>query len=700
MEFLVALGVLSAGYLISQEGKLPSYIQPNTNRDFQRVQGSELIRGTQNYAKFRKGDPNKIIGGPPQSFSNFSNFKSPGESDETKEMDSDTGSDFGGDVEENMTNLGVGGPNYKHMPTQGKTPEETFNSRPVLNKVDFTPNFLPMEYVPAGEKGSTKFENAFPGAHGESLTGKPIDPKNFTHNNMVPFFGSSVKQNVDDRANSAHLENFTGQGETYRMKKEVGRFFPLQTNVSNPYGMQNLDGNQREYYYPSNKRHNEAPIQPLQVGPGLNKGYTNLPSGGVQQAETRDYVIPKTVDEMRVKTNPKVSYAGRVISGKHISRRGVIGLVEKNNPDSFYINSPDRYFTTVGECTGPRQRAAVVLKSTNRKETESNKKFHMAPAGPAEGISKSRVRSQKVQRPRKNVYKNETLYRNLDAVSRWAAKYFDYGKESFFAKEQNRQCTQKNKYLGPAGTKVKKNYVKNPNDKARTTIKETTIDNNRLGVAAGRTKNYIKDPNDKARTTIKETTIDNNYLGGVSNGQLVRAYVRKPRKAKTTQRESTSREYFGDVVAKGIQSHGYLRKKMKAKKTNRCDTNRENFGGASAAVPKEYVQWTKKTQRQNINKERIARGRTPGKLGPKKITGKDMVRMTTKRMTDTKNQAILRRGVMSTKVYNSLPGKDSINYTHERSRVPNQPLEKRLDPGILDAFRKNPYTKPLDAWAL
>ena len=51
--------------------------------------------------------------------------------------------------------------------------------------------------------------------------------------------------------------------------------------------------------------------------------------------------------------------------------------------------------------------------------------------------------------------------------------------------------------------------VYDPNDVARTTIKETNIHNEREGNIAGPEKLTIYDPNDIAKTTIKETTIIN-----------------------------------------------------------------------------------------------------------------------------------------------------------------------------------------------
>ena len=39
------------------------------------------------------------------------------------------------------------------------------------------------------------------------------------------------------------------------------------------------------------------------------------PSGGFHQ-DTRDFIIPKSIDELRPASNPQISYKGRVIPGK------------------------------------------------------------------------------------------------------------------------------------------------------------------------------------------------------------------------------------------------------------------------------------------------------------------------------------------------------------------------------------------------
>jgi hypothetical protein len=75
------------------------------------------------------------------------------------------------------------------------------------------------------------------------------------------------------------------------------------------------------------------------VGPGLNQGYTPKPTGGFQQADTRDYILPKTTNELRVLTNRQLSYKSRPTgptgkTGKTVKIGEVIKI-----PDSFYVKS-------------------------------------------------------------------------------------------------------------------------------------------------------------------------------------------------------------------------------------------------------------------------------------------------------------------------------------------------------------------------
>ena len=492
---------------------------------------------------------------------------------------------------------------------------------PIFNKVDGTDQTLPVEFIGANglkqkvqeiekELAPKEYKPQFDrkvndldiptlykdyaaagGWNGISLTGNPVDRESFFHNNMVPFFGGTVKQNIEENSNQTLLESFTGNDANYQQKVELKRddLFKPVANLSNPYGMSNLDGYNLDRYVVSNLRNNQAPIEPIRVGPGLNQGYTAEGSGGFQQANTLDFVLPKTVDELRVKTKPKVSYEGVVVPGSHIAKPGKVGVVAKNKPDTFYVNGPDRLFTSVGDVTGPTLRPDILIRYTNRKTTELKNRV-----GPATAAA---IGSQPQMKP---VFKQSTRInfaganpRNQNAVGQWVingpnkldsliydgdisefrkAKFRndpnkaipnDYGRGSMKTKPNNRQVTGpkmqvtnlsvpnknamapnqpnvrhtrktnivgNNRYGNFQNTGPNRGKVYDPNDLPRTTVKEQMVNNSHQGYFqnTGPNRGQVYDPNDLPRTTIKEQNIDNNYQGNFQNTGPNRGQVYDP----------------------------------------------------------------------------------------------------------------------------------------------------------------------------
>ena len=773
---------------------------------------------------------------------------------------------------------------------------------PIFNKIDGTDRTLPIEFIGANglkqkvqeiekELAPKEYKAQFDrkvndldiptlykdyaaagGWNGISLTGNPVDRESFFHNNMVPFFGGTVKQNIEENSNQTLLESFTGNDSNYQQKVEVKRddMFKPVANLSNPYGTSNLDGYNLDRYIVSNLRNNQAPIEPIRVGPGLNQGYTAEGSGGFQQANTLDFILPKTVDELRVKTKPKVSYEGVVIPGSHIAKPGKVGIVAKNKPDTFYVNGPDRLFTSVGDVTGPTQRPNILIRYTNRKTTELKNRV-----GPATAAA---IGSQPQMKP---VFKESTRInfsganpRNQNAVGQWQinapnkAIPNDYGRGSYKTKPNSRQVTGpkmqitnlsvpnknamapnqpnvrhtrktnivgNNRYgnfqnTGPnrgkvydpndlPRTTIKEQNVNNshqgnfqntgpnrgqvydpnnlprttikeqnidnnhqgyfqntgpnrgqvydpnnlprttikeqmidnnyqgnfqntgpnrgqvydpnnlprttikeqmidnsyqgnfqntgpnrgkvydPNNLPRTTIKEQTIDGNRLGGMTGRTKGMVYDPKNIPAQTIKQQTILNNSMGNIQNQLSGGAYKTKKMDAKNTQRMTTSVHYTGDAT--GPKRGGYTETSVKAKNTVRQFLTGEvkgNAAPASVKAPKSYGDMYNATI--HSIREQVAVGRTPSKEGAKVGVSKEYVNMNTSRHGDQENVRIDNRGVMSTKVYNSIPQPNQFGETHFKDVLPNDPIGvDRINPDILDAFRKNPYSQSLHSFS-
>ena len=191
----------------------------------------------------------------------------------------------------------------------------------------------------------------------------------FKHNNMTPFFGGKMTQNVDLNNDHGKLERFTGVDKFWKPKKETENFASdLNKNSQNVFGKEVTLDFEKSRYVNERFVNNTLPFEQVRVGPGLDDGYTSKPSGGLQQAKKREYEMPKSIDELRYKTNPKETYKGRIIDGQKASLPGEIGKVCKNRVETTYEQTSDMYLRTgdTSNNTKETQRPCVDLKETNR----------------------------------------------------------------------------------------------------------------------------------------------------------------------------------------------------------------------------------------------------------------------------------------------------------------------------------------------
>ena len=410
-----------------------------------------------------------------------------------------------------------------------------------------------------------------------SLTGENKLNDTFTHNNMVPFFGSKVRQNVDVNASNTRLETFTGINHERRNKEEISSMFKLEKG--DIHGTRPMTDELKDRYHASRYHQNTPLTQPINVGPGLNQGYTAAPSGGFQQENTLDFVKQPNVDELRIKTNPKLTYEGRVVSGFKGSRRGVDPSLAQNRVIRFHEYKEMPRMNTTVVTPAAKSEEVYIDRETNRQDTLYS---YSAPAGPSV-----------VRKPASNEeYRNRIVHRqNLQG----------YGvRNAGSSKRQPRlnikYCTEKmpedpteNNYLGHVksalqqivapiqdvlrttiketsihdarvsgnyGSAVKNTTMYDPNDIARTTIKETTIDDEHDGFMGGHVpKLTIHDPNDTTKPTIKETNIHDGRLGQIR--QLANTgHSALPSAPKTTARETLKQyiEYSNLNGPKKVQS--------------------------------------------------------------------------------------------------------------------------------------------------
>ena len=284
-----------------------------------------------------------------------------------------------------------------------------------------------------------------------SLSGELINPNNVTHNNMTPYFSSKVTGgNINNHNfNEVLLDNYTGSGSQQFEKKEQGNLFKPEENVQNVYGNQNANDFYQSRVNPSLRMNNVKPWEEERVAPGINKGYNNDGSliGFNSGMEARDLWRPKTVDELRVDNNPKQSYSLDGHMGpalNPVKEEGELGKTIKKTPDTYYINGPDKWFTTTGSVKEKTNRSENILADVNRDETSSE--YYGVRGSTHTGENYMRT-STNVTNSNKKILPTKPFL-NLTSTDKVPASELGYGKNSYYAYDNNRSTNDQGDIFG------------------------------------------------------------------------------------------------------------------------------------------------------------------------------------------------------------------------------------------------------------
>ena len=409
------------------------------------------------------------------------------------------------------------------------------------------------------------------------LTGMNVPASEFRHNNMVPF--GRVKQASMDRQdarNSPIMESFTGSYTYYKPKQEVESLFQPTRDLGNVHGMPNNVSVIQERIAPPRVQNNTLPFTQVRVGPALNRGYNSQPEGGFQQYDARDYAMPKTVDELRVATKPKQTFAGRVVDGQKGSRPGTIGAVNKNRVDTYFAQGPERYFTTTGAVIKPAQHGKIPDKATNRQDTTRD--YAGTAYQPTAG-EQGRPETREPMRVQLNAL-------NVGAASltdrRTANNQEDYGKSSILVYRNERDITTTRTRAGNV-TSLVKAIIAPIEDLLKITKKDALVDNPRQFGQLQATippKATVYDPNSHVlRTTLKETLIHDAEALNLKGPAKLQVYDPNAHVARTTIKETLlhdaetlnikgDRSMGAAYDPETIKARTTLRQTMPAKDTN------------------------------------------------------------------------------------------------------------------------------------
>ena len=269
-----------------------------------------------------------------------------------------------------------------------------------------------------------------------------------------------------------------------------------------------------------------------------------------------------------------------------------------------------------------------------------------------------------------------------------------------------------------------KTTVYDPNDVARTTIKETNIHDTRTGPLATKPSTYVNNkdptkvtvrdtlgeydktanmsghvkatvynPKDVMRTTVKETVVDDGHLGGVDTAQNASGYLTANPRAKTTNKQITSdNAYHGNPEREN--GDGYLNSKVYAPNTNKQFTSdHEHFGLAGPDVASGTSYESVYNAIINATREGTLENPVPTATGPKQVVGGEGVHLTNTPVRQSTPAPNLLDSVRQT-----IPSKQMVGSLSSQSPPSVQDCD-RNDPGLLDAFRNNPYTQSLSSHA-
>ena len=378
-----------------------------------------------------------------------------------------------------------------------------------------------------------------------SLSGNMINVNDFKHSNMKPYFGSSVRQSHVDRG---HIMDYhTGDGSTYIRKKEIGSLFSPQSDMKYINGAPNQNELFRSRVNPSMMRTNEKPFQEIRVAPssvGAGMDGSQGVGGFNSGIMGRDTWMPKSVDNLRVLNNPKKTYEGQVLGPKSaIHKPGIQGKVEKNRPDTYYVNTPERYFTTPVD-KGPTVRSKNILKAENRIMTTAE---HFGGPSALDNQQSSYTKGVYETPKRPELDADIKHMSNLYQSSQDRCKLKDIQYYKNCQQVNNRNTVENNHLFGSLATTMK--AVLSPiTDVLKPTRKEDYIQHPREHGNAGSTvpMNPLLNPSHAPNVTIREFTereSGHRFIGKQSEG----AYLTSMQTPVDQQRDSTSYERMGNA---------------------------------------------------------------------------------------------------------------------------------------------------------
>ena len=381
----------------------------------------------------------------------------------------------------------------------------------------------------------------------QSLTGDKVEHGNIHHNNMQPYFGSTIKSMA--REQSHILDNKIGAGTLDTKKKEIAPLFNPKENAVTHAQVLGGTPSSTDFIQSrivGSRNHTDKGWDEIRVGPGLGGGYGTDGIGGFNNAlNARDLHRDKTVDELRTLNNPKTTFRGENVGpGKHfINHLGKHGAVEKNRPDRHFEHGEARIFGGVSDVKKSTIRSEQALPCTQRQSTTTEYygigRKHEGDNGYVDGEYRDPKKNNLESYPILNPHNKNAHNSNPN----------EYGIDGYNALPNNRSLNKERDgtLLGAAASMV--GAVTMPfKELLQPTKKENLINNikNSGNVKVEVGESYYINPGDRLKTTRKETTI-NNPTNMIRGGKHIDkgGYLTSKHQEAPTNRGTYTKEYTG-----------------------------------------------------------------------------------------------------------------------------------------------------------
>lgn len=488
----------------------------------------------------------------------------------------------------------------------------------------------------------------------ENMAGETVKYGDINHNNMQIFYNNKSNGGPSFKEYDQILDNYTGNGSYEVAKMESASFFKPEDNLQNVYGNQNTNDFMQSRVVASNVQSNTKPWEEKQVAPGIGLGYDGVAEDGFNSGYMNQSMwAPKSVDELRTANNPKLTYklddhVGPALMP--VQNRGIQGKIVKQGPDTYFTN--DNNLGMVAGGISAQAKAPKQMITQENRDTTSVSYYGIK--GPGDE-NKSYVDGKYSETHKQQLPPNPFI--NMSAQNINPTNESNYGRSGYNALPNNRSTTR-SEYYGSLGNIVKQ-------------VVQPIVN----GLRHSKKTNFVKNK-------------DN--MGNVSGVVHASNVVNSNAQVSTTNREM----YEGKLSMNHLNvqkqdATAYMNTRPIVEITQRSTMNQNETGPAMNTSAMGTMSYESVYNQQN-NDRLYAENVAP--------TGNMSLFNSSLSVQPTNKEVCNDR---STPVY--IPTQNNYNHPSELlgefTSMPQkyESTSSNIDATLLDAFKNNPYTQPLNS---